>query len=119
MTDRARYHYYNSGMGEGRRPFASGGAFSNSVVMGPTSFPMGLMGEAGPEAVMPLANVGGQMGVRAVTDPQVVEALNEVRDELRKAKAQRGAVGEATLEGLADVANGLERVERKTAELAA
>jgi phage-related minor tail protein len=45
--------------------FANGG-----VVRGPTLFPMangtGLMGEAGPEAVMPLTRVGGKLGVRAV-----------------------------------------------------
>lgn len=45
--------------------FANGG-----IVNGPTLFPMangtGLMGEAGPEAVMPLTRVGGKLGVRAV-----------------------------------------------------
>lgn len=45
-------------------PFASGG-----VVSGPTTFPMrggwGLMGEAGPEAIMPLARgADGKLGVR-------------------------------------------------------
>lgn len=46
-------------------PFASGG-----VVAAPTFFPMGrdagLMGEAGPEAIMPLARgPDGRLGVRA------------------------------------------------------
>jgi hypothetical protein len=45
-------------------PFASGG-----VVSGATLFPMtnglGLMGEAGPEAIMPLTRIGGKLGVRA------------------------------------------------------
>ena len=46
------------------QPFASGG-----VVSGPTFFPMrggmGLMGEAGPEAIMPLARgADGKLGVR-------------------------------------------------------
>ena len=59
--------------------FAKGGAFSQGrvvpfarggVVDGPTLFPMrgatGLMGEAGPEAVMPLARgADGRLGVRA------------------------------------------------------
>ena len=49
--------------------FATGGAFTNGVVDRPTSFPMGLMGEAGPEAIMPLSNVGGSLGVRAVMPP--------------------------------------------------
>lgn len=53
------------------KAFASGGAFTNSIVGGPTFFPMaaggvGLMGEAGPEAVMPLTRTpGGELGVRA------------------------------------------------------
>ena len=45
-------------------PFATGG-----VVTGPTTFPMrggtGLMGEAGPEAIMPLTRIGGKLGVAA------------------------------------------------------
>ncbi|MDP4991675.1 MAG: phage tail tape measure protein [Marivita lacus] len=46
-------------------PFADGG-----VISGPTTFPMrggvGLMGEAGPEAIMPLARgADGKLGVRA------------------------------------------------------
>lgn len=52
--------------------FANGGAFTNSIVSTPTAFGMaggrmGVMGEAGDEAVMPLTRTsGGQLGVRAV-----------------------------------------------------
>ncbi len=60
-------------------PFADGGSFaqgrvmpfaSGGVVSGPVSFPMrggmGLMGEAGPEAIMPLTRgPDGKLGVRA------------------------------------------------------
>ncbi|MBN2630081.1 MAG: phage tail tape measure protein [Rhodobacteraceae bacterium] len=60
-------------------PFKDGGAFSQGrvmpfakggVVSSPTSFPMrggaGLMGEAGPEAIMPLARgADGRLGVQA------------------------------------------------------
>ena len=47
-------------------------AYSNSVVSSPTIFPFakgaGLMGEAGPEAIMPLTRTsGGQLGVRALS----------------------------------------------------
>ncbi len=59
-------------------PFADGGSFSQGRVMpfanggvvnGPVTFPMrggmGLMGEAGPEAIMPLARgPDGKLGVR-------------------------------------------------------
>jgi lambda family phage tail tape measure protein len=60
-------------------PFAKGGTFSQGKVMpfakggivgAPTAFPMrggtGLMGEAGPEAIMPLARgPDGRLGVQA------------------------------------------------------
>lgn len=55
-------------------PFAMGGAFANSIVKSPTLFKFadggamrtGLMGEAGPEAVMPLTRgPGGRLGVDA------------------------------------------------------
>ncbi|MEM6303815.1 MAG: phage tail tape measure protein [Pseudomonadota bacterium] len=66
------------GLVGGILPFAQGGAFSQGrmtafaqggVVNGPTAFPMrggmGLMGEAGPEAIMPLARgPDGKLGVR-------------------------------------------------------
>lgn len=52
--------------------FANGGAFTNAIVSTPTAFGMaggklGVMGEAGDEAVMPLTRTaGGQLGVMAV-----------------------------------------------------
>lgn len=68
-----------NGLLSGLLPFASGGAFTQGRVMpfakggivsSPTSFPMrggrGLMGEAGPEAIMPLTRgADGQLGVQA------------------------------------------------------
>ncbi len=47
------------------RKFGTGASFTNKVVTGPTNFSMGQMGEAGPEGIMPLANVGGKLGVHA------------------------------------------------------
>ncbi|RFP87613.1 phage tail tape measure protein [Rhodobacteraceae bacterium 63075] len=57
-------------------PFASGG-----VVDGPVSFPMrggtGLMGEAGPEAIMPLTRGSdGKLGVRAEASQPVSITMN-------------------------------------------
>lgn len=58
----------------GAEPFANGGAFTNSIVSSPTLFQfadggvmkMGVMGEAGDEAVMPLdRDSSGRLGVRA------------------------------------------------------
>jgi phage-related minor tail protein len=71
-------------------PFAAGGAFSQGrvrpfakggVVAGPTSFPMrggrGLMGEAGPEAIMPLARgPDGRLGVQSAGGRPVTVVMN-------------------------------------------
>ena len=67
------------GIIQGALPFANGGAFTQGRVMpfanggivnSPTHFPMrggtGLMGEAGPEAIMPLTRgANGKLGVRS------------------------------------------------------
>lgn len=56
--------------GAGAQAFAKGGTFTNSVVSSPTLFKFakgtGMMGEAGPEAIMPLKrNANGVLGVEA------------------------------------------------------
>lgn len=56
----------------GVQMFADGAAFTNSILSKPTAFGMaggdiGVAGEAGPEAIMPLTRTsGGQLGVRAL-----------------------------------------------------
>lgn len=68
-----------AGFAQGRvMPFASGG-----VVSGPVRFPMrggvGLMGEAGPEAIMPLARgPDGKLGVRAAGGGGTVNVVMNV-----------------------------------------
>ena len=60
---------------KGMQAFAAGGAFTNSVVTTPTYFNIGLMGEAGPEAIMPLARTAdGKLGVRS-TNPSATIAV--------------------------------------------
>lgn len=68
-----------AGFGQALMPFAQGGAFAQGrvapfaaggIVTAPTMFPMrgglGLMGEAGPEAILPLSRGSdGRLGVRA------------------------------------------------------
>ncbi|MBO0990971.1 phage tail tape measure protein [Delftia sp. SD018] len=73
--------------------FASGAAFSNSVVTRPTLFDMGLMGERGAEGILPLANVGGRLGVYAATggDRSGVAELRDVLERLDARMAQIAA----------------------------
>lgn len=74
--------FQNGGVFQGGRvvPFANGG-----IVSGPTAFPMsggdtGLMGEAGPEAIMPLRRgSSGRLGVEAPT-PVVNQKIINVLD---------------------------------------
>ncbi|GAA4224780.1 phage-related minor tail protein [Sagittula marina] len=67
------------GFAQGRvMPFANGG-----IVNGPTVFPVrggaGLMGEAGPEAIMPLARgADGKLGVRAAGGSQPVTVVMNI-----------------------------------------
>lgn len=74
----------------GLMPFAKGGAFAQGrvmpfadggVVRGATAFPMrggtGVMGEAGPEAIMPLSRgADGKLGVRAAGGRPVTVVMN-------------------------------------------
>ena len=87
---------YRDLMGE-PAPFALGGIFTNGIVTEPTGFNMGLMGEAGPEAIMPLHRGGdGSLGIRAEMPPllggnDVIEVLQDLRREvaqLRRENAQ-------------------------------
>ena len=68
-----KYAKYSNAMGgvydQGRTNFAMGGAFTNTIVTKPTTFAFakgaGLMGESGPEAIMPLKRgANGSLGVQ-------------------------------------------------------
>lgn len=83
---------------EASRRFAVGGAFTGGgIVQRPTHFDIGQMAEEGPEAIMPLANVNGRLGVRAHSagsSPELVEAIlaqNALLDRIAAA-AEAGAV---------------------------
>jgi tape measure domain-containing protein len=65
-------------------PFANGGMFTNSIVSSPTLFQFagggvtqaGLMGEAGPEAIMPLKRgADGKLGVQVADNRAFLDAL--------------------------------------------
>ncbi|MGC5702962.1 phage tail tape measure protein [Pseudomonas sp. NFXW11] len=71
-VDFSSYQANGGAWGAGVQMFADGGAFTNSIVSKPTAFGMaggntGVMGEAGPEAIMPLTRTAnGKLGVAAV-----------------------------------------------------
>jgi phage-related minor tail protein len=76
-----KWHWETLGKSEGRK-FAKGGAFTNGIVQGPTAFNMGLMGEAGPEAILPLTNVNGRLGVGSSDSKKTDELLQKVLREM-------------------------------------
>ena len=90
----------------GLLPFADGGSFSQGrvmpfakggVVSGPTTFPMrggtGLMGEAGPEAIMPLARgPDGSLGVRGGGGGAVTVNMNISTPDAASFQRSRGQV---------------------------
>jgi len=66
--------------GQAARTFASGGAFTNQIVSSPTYFTygsnFGLMGEAGPEAIMPLTRMpNGNLGVQTAGSGSIVNIV--------------------------------------------
>ena len=83
--------------------FAKGGVFTNTVVDQPTTFPMpegktGLMGEAGPEAIVPLSrDESGRLGIKS--DGKSSKILIEIRDILKKIE-EKGLGGGLTPEML-------------------
>lgn len=83
----------------GIREFAKGGAFTNQIVDSPTLFKFakgtGLMGEAGPEAIMPLTrDNSGNLGVRAQGGGSNVEVVvnnySTAQAETRETTDSRG-----------------------------
>ncbi len=80
-------------------PFAKGG-----VVDRPTVFPFrngaGLMGEAGPEAIMPLKRLaGGQLGVQAAAAAPIVNVINQGHPlEVERTASRRGPDGQMIIE---------------------
>ena len=91
---------------EGFLPFANGASFaqgrvtpfaSGGVVSGPVSFPMrggmGLMGEAGPEAIMPLARgPDGKLGVRSGGGGGVNVVMNITTPDVQGFQRSQGQI---------------------------
>lgn len=90
--------------------FSSAGlsAYSGSIVSRPTIFPfahgIGLMGEAGPEAIMPLArDASGKLGIRggghSITVNQYFSGAGSTPAEIRRSHAQSARDGWGIVQG--------------------
>lgn len=97
--------------------FAAGGAFRNSIVSSPTLFKfadggttnLGVMGEAGPEAIMPLRrNSAGRLGVEA----------SGLRDAMGAAPGSAGGSPVLNMSFETSTINGVEYVSRDQLEAA-
>lgn len=92
--------------------YATGGVFTNSVVSTPTMFPMGLMGEAGPEAIMPLARgADGSLGVRSMVDSGVARGLEILAAKLETLITDNRAAQSAIATNTGKVARIIERAD--------
>lgn len=104
---------YQGRIGSSPTQFAKGGVFSGGVnkfasgglVNSPTLFSYGnnrrgLMGEAGPEAILPLSRTSsGKLGVQASTSPVVVNIINNSGNEVTQTETT-GPNGEKMIEVL-------------------
>lgn len=90
--------------------FAKGGVFANEVVNHPTFFTTGQMGEAGPEAIMPLGRDGsGRLGVKLIggsgrgDSGEVAALLRAIHSELTSHDRNRRAEAQATVRNLSEI----------------
>jgi lambda family phage tail tape measure protein len=103
-TPSAKGNVFNGGL----QAFAKGGSFTNGIVNSPTMFNMGLMGEAGPEAIMPLrrgsdgslgvaatGSSGGNVSVQVINNSNAHATTNETTDSKGNRKVEV-IIGEMT-----------------------
>ena len=88
---------------KGLQKFAKGGTFTNSIVDSPTLFKFakgtGMMGEAGPEAIMPLKRDSqGNLGVRAQNGGNVEVVVNNYSSEKAEARETTDSRGNRRIE---------------------
>lgn len=100
--------------------YALGGVFSggSEVVSSPTKFNIGLMGESGPEAIMPLSRGSdGSLGVRVVggvsSNAPVVAAINESSKHTEALVRLQQAANQKIIEKLSDMEERLDGIESK------
>ena len=105
-----KWHWDNYGKNENRK-YASGAAFlGGGVVHRPTFFDQALMGEAGKEGILPLASIGGRLGVHAITGGD--EEVKRLLRELVKLAHEGNTTAQATAVHTARVSGILRKVTR-------
>jgi hypothetical protein len=109
----ASFHYKNYGAAEGRKPYAAGGLMTRPIALGDS----GIGGEAGPEGILPLTNVGGKMGVHATLggDDETKQLISRLVERMSK-NVEVSADGHSqTIKLLNELLSTMEGIERKAA----
>jgi Lambda phage tail tape-measure protein (Tape_meas_lam_C) len=90
---------------QGMEKYANGGVFANSIVTSPTLFKfahgakMGMMGEAGPEAIVPLKRgADGNLGIRGGSTSPVNVVVNNFGSEKATTKKSVDSRGQTQIE---------------------
>ncbi len=79
-------------------PFAKGGVVSNATAFGFGNNKTGVMGEAGPEAILPLSRgAGGKLGVQASINPVTINIINQSEADVQQSE-KTGPNGEKMIE---------------------
>jgi tape measure domain-containing protein len=96
----------------GVRAFGHGGTFTNQIVQSPTTFRFargaGLMGEAGPEAIVPLRRMAnGSLGVQAAGSGAnvTVNIINNSGAEVKQEERDDGAGGKEIIVVIGEMVN--------------
>lgn len=80
------------------KQFAAGGVFDSPTTFGYGGGKTGLLGEAGPEAIVPLSrNSSGELGIKSSTAPVYVNIVNNSGGDVEQSEST-GPGGEKTLE---------------------
>lgn len=83
----------------GLKKYAGGGVVSSPTMFGYGQNKSGVMGEAGPEAILPLSRSNGKLGVEASVTPVTINIINNTSSEVKTSESV-GPAGDRTIEVL-------------------
>jgi lambda family phage tail tape measure protein len=81
----------------GIRKFANGGIFNSPTAFGYGGGRTGIMGESGPEAILPLSRSNGKLGVEASVNPVNINIINNSDTEITSTESS-SSTGERNIE---------------------